>query len=434
MPERVPNGWRVEPLCSLARVVSGGTPSRHVPEFWQGGAILWVTPTDLTSTPSRFLSDTRERITERGLNSCSAALLPPGTLLMSSRATLGELRIAAREVCTNQGFKSLVPLDGVDGRFLYYQMLRSRERYKAFGVGSTFLEVNKKDTERFEVLVAPGPDQPRIAEVLTAIDEAIEQTEALIAKTQQIKAGLMRDLFTRGVTPDGQLRPRREEAPKLYKESPLGWIPKEWAHGTLADIVSPNRPIMYGILMPGQGFPGGVPVVKVKDIVDGEIRTDDLLLTSPAIDAQYQRSKLRPGDILLSIRGTVGRVATVPTSLDRANITQDTARIGVICGEPVFYRYYLETAIPRRHFAVNTLGVAVQGVNLRDVRTTPAPIPKDDEQALIARAVEGCVGCLRAEKDGLAKLTSLRAGLMEDLLSGRVRIPPLEASKVAASV
>ena len=147
---------------------------------------------------------------------------------MTSRATLGEIRIAEREVCTNQGFKSLIPKDGVHTEFLYYQMLHNKDRYAMLGTGSTFLEVNKKDTENFEIFIPNPQTQHHVAEILSTIDEAIEQTEALIAKTQQIKAGMMHDLFTRGVTPDGHLRPPHEEAPQLYKESPLGWLPKEW--------------------------------------------------------------------------------------------------------------------------------------------------------------------------------------------------------------
>lgn len=136
-------------------------------------------------------------------------------LLMTSRATLGEVRIAVGEVCTNQGFKSLIPAKGVDGLFLFYQIGLNKERYKGLGIGSTFLEVNKRDTEQFEVLVAPKREQRRIAEILSTLDEAIEQTEALIAKHQQIKAGLMHDLFTRGVTPTAT------SAPPAIKPRPL---------------------------------------------------------------------------------------------------------------------------------------------------------------------------------------------------------------------
>lgn len=436
MSEGSVNEWCMKPLHSLAQVLSGGTPSRYVAEFWEEGTIPWVTPTDLTGTAGRFLSDTRECITARGLNSCSATLLPVGTILMTSRATLGEIRIATNQVCTNQGFKNLVPLPGTHGPFLYYQLSHNKERYRALGIGSTFLEVNKRDTVRFEVLVPPTLDQQyQIAEILSTVDEAIEQTETLIAKMQQIKAGLMHDLFTRGVTKDGQLRPPREEAPYLYKESPLGWIPKEWEHGILNDIISPARPIVYGILMPGQGVPGGVPVIKVKDIIDGIVNDDDLLLTSQDIDEEYQRSKLKKGDILLTIRGTVGRLALVPPHLDQANITQDTARIGVVLGYPEFYRFYLETDQPRQYFAVNTLGVAVQGINLRDVRMTPVPIPQIIEQFSIAQRLKNAIETIRANEKSLGKLLNTKKGLMHDLLTGRVRVktkslPPTKSAHV----
>ena len=97
----------------------------------------------------------------------------------------------------------------------------------------------------------------------------------------------------------------------------------------LDDLIDDDRPITYGILKPGTGFAGGIPVVKVKDMRDGIIDESDLLLTSPDIDQAYQRSKLRAGDLLISIRGSIGRMAEVPDSLQDANITQDTARLSV---------------------------------------------------------------------------------------------------------
>lgn len=190
----------------------------------------------------------------------------------------------------------------------------------------------------------------------------------------------------------------------------------------LGDLVSPNRPIVYGILMPGTGFDGGIPVVKVKDIKDGEVQTGDLLLTSPAIDAQFPRSKLRGGDILLTIRGTVGRVAEVPAILHDANITQDTARIGVTHGLSSYVRYFLESDAARQHFAVNTLGQAVQGINLRDVRTTIVPLPVESEQQIIADTLKGIVKVLNSNREFLTKLRAQKQGLMQDLLTGRVQV------------
>ena len=359
-----------------------------------------------------------------------------GSTLISVRAPVGAMNCADQDYCIGRGLAAVLAKPGyTDNIFLLHAIEENLSFLHRRSQGSTFLAIGTADLSMMPVAAPPLAQQQRIAEILATVDEAIEQTETLIAKMQQIKAGLMHDLFTRGVTKDGQLRPPREEAPYLYKESPLGWIPKEWEHGILNDIISPARPIVYGILMPGQGVPGGVPVIKVKDIIDGIVNDDDLLLTSQDIDEEYQRSKLKKGDILLTIRGTVGRLALVPPHLDQANITQDTARIGVVLGYPEFYRFYLETDQPRQYFAVNTLGVAVQGINLRDVRMTPVPIPQIIEQFSIAQRLKNAIETIRANEKSLGKLLNTKKGLMHDLLTGRVRVktkslPPTKSAHV----
>ena len=143
----------------------------------------------------------------------------------------------------------------------------------------------------------------------------------------------------------------------------------------LDDLIEAGRPITYGILKPGSGFPGGVPVVKVKDMHDGIIDQSDLLLTSPDIDAQYQRSKLRKGDLLISIRGSVGRMAEVPENLENANITQDTARLTIDAKyNKVYVRGVLESAPLQLEMERNIRGVAVKGINIGFLRELRIPV------------------------------------------------------------
>ncbi|WP_179105672.1 restriction endonuclease subunit S [Vreelandella utahensis] len=266
--------------------------------------------------------------------------------------------------------------------------------------------------------------QRKIARILQTIDQAIEKTEALIDKYQQIKAGLMHDLFTRGIGPDGQLRPPREQAPELYQETPIGWIPKEWSLTSLGDVVNPARPVVYGILMPGYGHENGVPVIKVKDINDRMINSEGLLLTSPDIDQEYKRSRLKSGDILITIRGSVGRICVVPDELEGANITQDTARIDIATGNNRFYSYFLESDVARRHYDINTLGVAVQGINLGEVRRLPTMVPGEGEQLEIADVLDNAVSRIQMERRQLEKLKKQKRGLMHDLLTGKVLVEP----------
>lgn len=151
-----------------------------------------------------------------------------------------------------------------------------------------------------------------------------------------------------------------------------------WRQVCLDDLVDKNVPICYGIVLPGHGYEGGVPVVKVKDIFQGTVKTEGLLKTSPEIAEKYRRSTLKAGDILLSIRGTVGRVAIVPNELAGGNITQDTARIRISCEDTRNYVFQLlQSDLIQKQIRHHVVGQAVKGINIRDVKRIKLPFPKD---------------------------------------------------------
>lgn len=181
----------------------------------------------------------------------------------------------------------------------------------------------------------------------------------------------------------------------------------------LDDLIDDDRPITYGILKPGTGFAGGIPVVKVKDMRDGIIDESDLLLTSPDIDQAYQRSKLRAGDLLISIRGSIGRMAEVPDSLQDANITQDTARLSV---KPAYSRVYLrgvlESAPMQRDMEKNIRGVAVKGINIGYLRNLPIPMPGRDRQDALAQLYIQTDKSKLAIRQALESLEKSRSAIM----------------------
>lgn len=181
----------------------------------------------------------------------------------------------------------------------------------------------------------------------------------------------------------------------------------------LDDLIDDDRPITYGILKPGTGFAGGIPVVKVKDMRDGIIDESDLLLTSPDIDQAYQRSKLRAGDLLISIRGSIGRMAEVPDSLQDANITQDTARLSV---KPAYNRVYLrgvlESAPMQRDMEKNIRGVAVKGINIGYLRNLPIPMPGRDRQDALAQLYIQTDKSKLAIRQALESLEKSRSAIM----------------------
>jgi type I restriction enzyme S subunit len=346
-----------------------------------------------------------------------------GSVLISVRAPVGTMNYADQDYCIGRGLGAFKAKPGLSNTiFLKHAVEHGSGYLHRRSQGSTFAAVSTGDVQTIPIPVFAYTKQNKIAAIFMGIDTAIEKTEALIAKYQQIKAGLMRDLFTRGVLPNGQLRPSRNEAPELYQETAIGWIPRDWSVCLLNEKVNPARPIVYGILMPGYGCPGGVPVVKVKDIRDRSIDVDRLLLTSPVIDQEYKRSRLKAGDVLFTIRGTVGRMAIVPSQLENANITQDTARIDLLGVQSTFISFYFETAPARRFFEINTLGVAVQGINLGELRKLPIPVPSVDEQAWISDRLVVALNRLDTEIRTRNKLASQKLGLMQDLLTGKIPV------------
>jgi len=327
-------------------------------------------------------------------------------------------------VVGSTGFALLRPNVPTDSGFIFHQLFSNgiAAQLSALETGSSYPAVNESDVRRILVFAPEVEERRHIAAVLDTVDEAIAKTEAVIAKLKQVRAGLLHDLLTRGLDEHGQLRDPIAHH-EQFQDSPLGWIPREWDVGILNDLVPTDRPIVYGILMPGRGFRGGVPVIKVKDIKEGRIDTSDLLLTDPRIDEAYRRSRVLSGDLLFTIRGTVGRMAILPPELENANITQDTARISLVSANPVFVARWLEMEPATRYVSVHTIGVAVRGINVGDVRRIPIPIIPRPEQDAIAASLEAHEAQMGRETATLGKLILLKSGLMTDLLTGRVRVP-----------
>ena len=284
---------------------------------------------------------------------------------------------------------------------------------------------------------APLVQQQRIAEILSTLDEAIEQTEALIAKTQQIRAGLMHDLFTRGVTKDGQLRPAREEAPHLYKESPLGWIPKEWASsplGTMSEIVS-------GVTLNGDASSGEieVPYLRVANVQDGFLDLSDVK-TIKITPEQLSKLTLRSGDVLMNEggdfdklgRGTVWNDEIIPcvhqNHVFRVRPSSELLR-------SQFLAYWSQSEFGKKYFILNSK----QSTNLASINSTQLhrfPIARIDlsEQSAIETRLFTVDSQTEKFRDGLCKLLQVRHGLMHDLLTGRVRVPNESTTPSSAHV
>ena len=168
--------WKTCTIGDLGTVVGGATPSTKRTENYDGGTIPWITPKDLAGFSGRFISRGERNITELGLNSCSTQLMPVHTVLFSSRAPIGYVAIAEQEVCTNQGFKSVIPNEYIDYMFLYYLLKYNKDKIANLGSGTTFKEVSGSTMRGIKVSVPETiEEQRRIASVLSALDDKIEK-------------------------------------------------------------------------------------------------------------------------------------------------------------------------------------------------------------------------------------------------------------------
>lgn len=192
--QKITEDWNIKKLGEMGKFVSGGTPDTEKPEYWNGD-IIWLTPSEITKLPTRFVSDSERKITKAGLKNSSAVLLPVGSLIICTRATVGDCCINTTEVSTNQGFKNLIPRNN-DANFLYYLISSHKTDLIRKACGSTFLEISKHDIERLEYSVPPLSEQEKIAEILGTWDLAIEKLTALIEQKKLLKKGLMQRLLT----------------------------------------------------------------------------------------------------------------------------------------------------------------------------------------------------------------------------------------------
>ena len=172
--------WKECTIGDLGEIVGGATPSTKKSENYENGNISWITPKDLASFSGRYIYSGERSITAIGLKSCSTRLMPKNTVLFSSRAPIGYVAIAAKELCTNQGFKSVIPNSDTDYMFLYYLLRYNKENIENMGSGTTFKEVSGNTMRSIKVSVPVDiSEQKRIASVLSALDDKIELNEKI---------------------------------------------------------------------------------------------------------------------------------------------------------------------------------------------------------------------------------------------------------------
>ena len=183
----IPEGWKHETIADLSDTIGGGTPSTKVEEYYRGGDIRWVTPTDITRKKGLILLDSEKKITNEGLQNCSAKIVPPYTILMTSRASVGFFGLCEYEVCTNQGFISCIPRKENTRFYLLYNLMNRVDEIRGKATGSTFLEIGKKTFRGLQIVLPSNDVLDAFEYQIRPIIRRMEEISKSIAMLQEAR-------------------------------------------------------------------------------------------------------------------------------------------------------------------------------------------------------------------------------------------------------
>ncbi|MEO9249151.1 restriction endonuclease subunit S [Citricoccus nitrophenolicus] len=396
-------GWREVVVEDVAQVIGGGTPKSNVEGYW-GGEIPWLTPKDLSERPSRYTTRGTRNITQAGLDRSGARLLPKGTVLLTSRAPVGYVSVAANAIATNQGFKSLI-LDGTQlPEFWYYLLGHSTDYLRANSGGSTFQELSGSALKKLRFTVPPLKEQRRIVDLMGALDDTIAAAQRTLEQTSSVLDHFPASLVARG----------RAEG---WNEEPLG----EVLGGKQAIRTGP-----FGSQLHKSDYvqDGPVAVVMPTDMKNGRVLRNTAAKINQEDADRLARHITREGDILWSRRGDVTRFAVIDAEsagslcgtgcfLLRPTDPADTEWLEVLLSAPETGQWLIDRAV----------GATMANLNRSILGAIPVLVPPRDERT---RLVASWMG-LRTMEQQLLEVTdhlqSLRSNVLTALLSGEHEIP-----------
>jgi type I restriction enzyme S subunit len=350
-------------------------------------------------------------------------VLDGDTIVLWDGSNAGEIFRARRGILAST-MSRISHNDTFDKEYFFYAVKYWESFLKGQTSGSGIPHVDKEVLGKIEIFEFLKPEQTKIAEVLSTVDQAIEQTEALIAKQQRIKTGLMQDLLTRGIDEHGNLR---SEQTHEFKDSPLGKIPVEWDVKPLGQVSNLITNGFVGVATPNYTESSdGIPYLYGNNIRSNHIDIKKVTFITQTFHSRQHKSQLQPGDMLTVQSGHIGTTAVVPESLGASNchaliITKFKKDIL----NPHFVSFYcnfcLETGIMSHLF----IGSTIKHINTSDFAKFAIPFPSKKEQSNIVDKLFEIGRNSYATEGNLAKLRSLKTGLMQDLLNGKKRVTAL---------
>ena len=398
--------WKECTIADLGMVVGGATPSTKDPENYDGGMIPWITPKDLSNYSDRYISRGERNITEKGLNGCSTQLMPKHSVLFTSRAPIGYIAIADNEVCTNQGFKSVVPNEQTDYLFLYYLLKFNKEKIEGLGSGTTFKEVSGSTMRGITVKV------PKSLEVQRAIGRYLDTIDTKIETNRRINENLL------------------QQAIALYEHLLQD---ADWPTATILDIAEKVAMGPFGSNIKVSTFvPEGVPIISGNHLRGYFLDEPEFNYIAEEHAERLKNSIVYPHDLIFTHAGNIGQVAMIPDGCKYNRYVLSQRQFYLRCDEtkvvPEFLLMFFHSASGQHELLsyANQTGVPSIAQPASNLKKIPFKCPPMQEQLKWQEQVHPLLGRYLNNRLETERLSALRDALLPKLMSGELDVSNLD--------
>ncbi|WQS52281.1 restriction endonuclease subunit S [Helicobacter pylori] len=389
----LPLNWQRVRLGDVAEIIGGGTPSTQITSFWNG-SINWFTPTEIGIT--KYVYKSQRTITLLGLKKSSAKLLPIGTILLTSRASIGDCAILKVVATTNQGFQSLIPLEKINNEFLYYLILTLKNKLLELASGSTFLEVSPNKIKNLLIPLPPLNEQIAIANILSDVDHYLYSLDALILKKESVKKALSFEL--------------------LSQRKRLKGFNQNWQRVRLGDICEFGNGEAYETLIVENG---NFKLISLNSIdIDGNLKN-----TMKRVN--FYDNSLKQDDIVMVLSDVahgdfLGLCAVIPSNDYVLNQRMGRLRKRNDCINILFLRLYINAN--QKYFKMQGQGSSQLNLSKKAIEDFEILLPPLNEQIAIANILSGLDHEIISLKNKKRQFENIKKALNHDLMSAKIRV------------
>jgi type I restriction enzyme S subunit len=405
MSNVVPEGWEETKLGHVASLTMGQSPSSDTYNTEAIGLPFFQGKADFGSRNPRV----------RYWCNKPTKVADEGSILFSVRAPVGEVNITTTTCCIGRGLTG-IKAASADQEFLYQKLQYVKPLFALLSQGSTFEAVNGGEMKEFPLTLPPLPEQKKIAAILASVDEVIEKTRAQIDKLKDLKTGMMQELLTKGIGSDGV--PHTE-----FKDSPVGRIPASWdvlaisaVCSEIVDCVNKTAPVV--------DYVTPYRMIRTTNVRDGRIKTEGLRYVTPeTFNLWTRRLKLEAGDLIFTREAPVGECGLLQeaTGLFLGQRTM-VYRVNKNKMSNFFLLYSMQSEYCQSQLSDLSGGSTTPHLRVPDCSKILLKVPLISEQKLISESIRGADSLLEKQQDKIAELNSLKKALMQDLLTGKVRV------------